>query len=469
MTNSNFQQLANFIWSVADLLRGPYRPPQYERVMLPLTVLRRFDVVLALTKDEVLKRYEALKAKNTPNIDAILNNLAKDEDGRSLGFHNHSQLDFYKLKGDPDNIGRHLEDYIQGFSENIRKIFERCEFSKEIEKLEESNRLYQVVAQFAEIDLHPKRVDNITMGLVFEDLIRRFNESANETAGDHFTPKEVIQLMVNLLLEPDTDVLTQAGVIVTICDPACGTGGMLAEAQNWIRAHNEQATVKVYGQDYNPRSYAVAASDLLIKGQKDTCQLKHTWASSDYGLSESIRDEGDIAVLRMSCIVDGRVDVSKSGMITEVDGHLLLRRNDLLFNRTNSLDQIAKVGLLDYDPDEPLTFASYLVRIRTNHRATPQYLVALLNSSLFLEFARKNAIPAIGQANLNPTRYGEIQIPLPPKAEQEEIVTFLGRDAEISTPVREHIRSSISLLKERRAALITAAVTGQIPLEEMRG
>lgn len=204
-----------------------------------------------------------------------------------------------------------------------------------------------------------------------------------------------------------------------------------------------------------------------IPAHWNTCQLKRTWASSDYGLSESIRDEGDIAVLRMSCIVDGRVDVSKSGMITEVDSHLLLRRNDLLFNRTNSLDQIAKVGLVDFDPDEPLTFASYLVRIRTNHRATPQYLVALLNSSLFLEFARKNAIPAIGQANLSPTRYGEIHIPLPPKAEQEEIITFLERDAKISTPVREHIRSSISLLKERRAALITAAVTGRIPLEDM--
>lgn len=267
--SANFQQLANFIWSVADLLRGPYRPPQYERVMLPLTVLRRFDAVLAPTKEAVLKRYEELKAKNIPNIDAILNNLAKDEDGNPLGFHNHSLLDFAKLKGDPDNIGRHLADYIAGFSENIRKIFERFEFDKEIEKLEESNRLYQVVAQFAEIDLHPRKVDNITMGLVFEDLIRRFNEAANETAGDHFTPREVIQLMVNLLLEPDTSVLTQAGVIVTICDPACGTGGMLAEAQNWIRAHNEQATVKVFGQDYNPRSYAVAASDLLIKGHKD--------------------------------------------------------------------------------------------------------------------------------------------------------------------------------------------------------
>ncbi len=279
MTPANFQQLSNFIWSVADLLRGPYRPPQYERVMLPLTVLRRFDWVLAPTKHAVLKKHADLivrnnvlkaKKKDPIDVDPILNNLAKDEEGNPLGFHNHSQLDFYKLKGDPDNIGRHLTDYINGFSENIRKIFERFEFEKEIEKLEEANRLYQVVAQFAEIDLHPKRVENITMGLVFEDLIRRFNEAANETAGDHFTPREVIRLMVNLLLEPDTKVLTQEGVIVTICDPACGTGGMLAEAQNWIRAHNEHATVKVYGQDYNPRSYAVAASDLLIKGHRDS-------------------------------------------------------------------------------------------------------------------------------------------------------------------------------------------------------
>lgn len=269
MSSVSFQPLANFIWSVADLLRGPYRPPQYERVMLPLTVLRRFDAVLEPSKESVLKRHAELTAKGQLNIDAVLNNLAKDEDGKPLGFHNHSLLDFQKLKGDPDNIGRHLADYIAGFSENIRKIFERFDFDKEIEKLEESNRLYQVVAQFAEIDLHPHKVDNITMGLVFEDLIRRFNEAANETAGDHFTPREVIQLMVNLLLEPDTSVLTQAGVIVTICDPACGTGGMLAEAQNWIRAHNGQATVKVFGQDYNPRSYAVAASDLLIKGHKD--------------------------------------------------------------------------------------------------------------------------------------------------------------------------------------------------------
>lgn len=270
MTPGNFQQLANFIWSVADLLRGPYRPPQYERVMLPLTVLRRFDAVLAPTKEKVLQRFASLEGKDPQLIDRVLNELAKDEDGKPLGFHNHSQLDFLKLKGDPDNIVQHLEQYINGFSENIRKIFDRFEFHAEIEKLAEANRLYQVVAQFVSMDLHPNRVDNITMGLVFEDLIRRFNEAANETAGDHFTPREVIRLMVNLLLEPDTKVLTQEGIIVTICDPACGTGGMLAESQNWIRAHNEEATVKVFGQDYNPRSYAVAASDLLIKGHKDS-------------------------------------------------------------------------------------------------------------------------------------------------------------------------------------------------------
>jgi type I restriction enzyme M protein len=265
----NHHELSNFIWQIADLLRGPYRPPQYERVMLPMTVLRRFDCVLEGTKQAVLKRHARLKGTKVKNFDPILNDVARDAEGKSLGFHNHSELDFQKLKGDPDNIGRHLVAYIEGFSENVRKIFERFEFEKEIEKLEEANRLYLVVSKFAEIDLHPQVVDNIAMGVIFEDLIRRFNEAANETAGDHFTPREVIRLMVNLLLEPDTRILTTDDVITTVCDPACGTGGMLAEAQNWIREHNPKAHVLVYGQDYNPRSYAVAASDLLIKGHRD--------------------------------------------------------------------------------------------------------------------------------------------------------------------------------------------------------
>lgn len=222
------------------------------------------------------------------------------------------------------------------------------------------------------------------------------------------------------------------------------------------RGLNLKAPLKDSGQDWLG----------MIPTHWDTPQLKRTWESSDYGLSESIREDGDIAVLRMSCIIDGRIDTAKSGMITEVDKSLFLKRNDLLFNRTNSLDQIAKVGLVDFDPDKPLTFASYLVRIRANHRALPDYLVMLLNSSQFLRFARKNAIPAIGQANLSPTRYGEIHIPLPPLAEQEEIVAFLRQETERASPICENISESIRLLYERRAALISAAVTGQISLEE---
>ena len=207
------QDLANFIWQIADLLRGPYRPPQYERVMLPMTVLRRFDCVLEPTKAAVVKRYQKLKEGKAKQFDAILNNVAGG--GKDLGFHNRSELDFPKLKGDPDNVGRHLTDYIAGFSENVRKIFERFEFEKEIEKLEEANRLYLIVSKFADVDLHPDRLDNIQMGLLFEDLIRRFNEAANETAGDHFTPREVIRLMVNVLLEPDEHILTTEGIITT--------------------------------------------------------------------------------------------------------------------------------------------------------------------------------------------------------------------------------------------------------------
>ncbi len=270
MTTANFQRLSNFIWSVADLLRGLYRPPQYERVMLPMTVLRRFDCVLSPTKKAVLAEYEKHKHKDSLLVEKILNERAKDENGRSLGFHNHSPFDFQSIKGDPDNMGRNLVSYIHGFSENIRKIFEYFEFEKEIERMEDVGRLYLVVSNFSNMDLHPKTVDNITMGLVFEDLIRRFNEAANETAGDHFTPREVVHLMAGLLLEPDSHVLTREGIVITVCDPACGTGGMLSEARNWIRAHNESANVHVFGQDYNPRSYAVSASDLLIKGFKES-------------------------------------------------------------------------------------------------------------------------------------------------------------------------------------------------------
>jgi type I restriction enzyme M protein len=286
MSNQIVQELSNYIWSVADLLRGPYRRPQYERVMLPMTVLRRFDYVLEATKPAVLERFEELKRTGKherlgDSIDRELNIVAGN--GTNIGFHNRSKQDFKILLGDPNNIKEHFMDYLNGFSFEVREIFRHFDFEKEIERLLEADRLFMIVREFAKMDLHPSRIKNIDMGLLFEDLIRRFNEDANETAGDHFTPREVIRLMVNLLLEPDTDILTKDFKIITIYDPTCGTGGMLSEGQNWILEHNPKANVFVYGQDYNPRSYAVAASDLLMKGnQRSHIALGNTLTNDQF-------------------------------------------------------------------------------------------------------------------------------------------------------------------------------------------
>ncbi len=252
---------SNLIWQIADLLRGPYRPPQYERVMLPMTVLRRFDCVLAPTRDTVVAEYARAKGGKLTGdaLDTKLNKVAGQH------FHNHSALDFAKLKGDPDNINKHLVSYLKGFSANVRRIFDYFEFEAEIERMHEANILFLVVSKFADVDLHPSIVPNEQMGLIFENLIRRFNELANETAGDHFTPREVIRLMVNLLFIHDDELLATAGTVRKLLDPACGTGGMLAEAQRYLREHNGEARLYGYGQDYNKRAFATAASDMLMK------------------------------------------------------------------------------------------------------------------------------------------------------------------------------------------------------------
>ena len=201
MADHNY--FANLIWQIADLLRGPYRPPQYERVMLPMTVLRRFDCVLASTKAKVLAEHARRKGGKVEGtaLDLRLNRAAGQR------FHNRSPLDFEKLKGDPDYIERHLVSYINGFSGNVRDIFEYFEFENEIERMREANILYLVVSKFSDVDLHPNTVPNEQMGLIFENLIRRFNELANETAGDHFTPREVIRLMVSILFIQDDKLL----------------------------------------------------------------------------------------------------------------------------------------------------------------------------------------------------------------------------------------------------------------------
>jgi type I restriction enzyme M protein len=258
---SNFSEKVAFIWSVADLLRGPYKPHQYGRVILPLTVLRRLDCVLEPTKAKVLEKHAALKDSKIKEPEPILNKVA------GHAFHNTSKLNFQKLKGEPDKAAQNLSHYIKSFSSKARQIFEYFEFEKEIAKLDESDRLYLVIGKFADIDLHPDAVPNHDMGLIFEDLIRRFNEASNETAGDHFTPREVIRLMVNLLFTPDSQILRTRGIVKTLYDPACGTGGMLSVAEEHLRDLNPDARLEVFGQDYNNEAFAICCSDMMIKAQ----------------------------------------------------------------------------------------------------------------------------------------------------------------------------------------------------------
>ena len=258
---NNFGEKVSFIWSVADLLRGPYRPNQFKDVMLPLTVLRRLDCVLEPTKDEVLNRMKKLEGGKVKNVEPILCRVT------GVPFYNTSRYTFEKLKGDPNNIAANLTNYIKGFSARAREIIEHFGFEDHIAKLDKADRLYLVIQRFSQIDLHPERVSNIEMGYIFEELIRRFNEASNEEAGDHFTPREVIRLMVNLLFMPDSDVLTTRGIVKTLYDPACGTGGMLSVAEDYVRELNPDAQLEVFGQDYNSQSYAICGSDMMIKGQ----------------------------------------------------------------------------------------------------------------------------------------------------------------------------------------------------------
>ena len=258
---NNFNEKANFIESVANLIRGPYRPNQYKDVMLPMTVLRRLDCVLEPTKDAVLARLKALEGGKIQNTEPILNKVA----GQS--FHNTSAFTFEKLKGDPNNIAANLTQYIKRFSSRARDIIEHFGVEEHIAKLDKADRLYLLVSKFCEIDLHPGKVPNIEMGYIFEELIRRFNEASNEAAGDHFTPREVIRLMVNLIFAPDNDVLTTKGIVKTLYDPACGTGGMLSVSEEYLRELNPDARLEIFGQDHNDQSYAVCGSDMMIKGQ----------------------------------------------------------------------------------------------------------------------------------------------------------------------------------------------------------
>jgi len=257
----NQTSLSALIWSVADLLRGNYKQSEYGRVILPFTVLRRLDCVLAPTKPAVLAEFEA-KSKAGLNPDPFLLRKAKQS------FYNTSKLDLPTLLGDQDHIRQNLYTYVQNFSPAVRDIFERFDFFTQVERLGKANLLYLVTEKFAHINLHPHEVDNAQMGLVFEELIRKFAEISNETAGEHFTPREVIRLMVNLIFIEDDDVLEPGHAVVrTIYDPTAGTGGMLSVAAEHLLQHNPDAKLVLYGQELNDESYAICKADMLIRGQ----------------------------------------------------------------------------------------------------------------------------------------------------------------------------------------------------------
>ncbi|MDE0497924.1 MAG: class I SAM-dependent DNA methyltransferase [Acidimicrobiaceae bacterium] len=259
MNAQTHSELANFIWSICNLLRGPYKRNEYRKVILPLTVLRRFDCVLADTKDDVLAA-ERLHAKQSENV---RHQLLTDAAQRP--FYNTSPFDFARLLDDPNQIAANLSAYIHQYSPNVRDVMERFDFDTHIGRMDEKDLLFQVVQRFAGLDLSPQRVDNMQMGYVFEELIRIGAEQSNEEAGEHFTPREVIRLMVSLLLSPEAD-LGKPHVVKTIYDPACGTGGMLTVAERFLRDHNADAKPHLFGQDINDESWAVCQSDMLIKG-----------------------------------------------------------------------------------------------------------------------------------------------------------------------------------------------------------
>ncbi|MEU4235548.1 class I SAM-dependent DNA methyltransferase [Nonomuraea sp. NPDC026600] len=262
--SSDHQKYASFIWSVTDLLRGTYRQPTYGKIILPFTVLRRLDGVLEPTKAAVLAKAEELRNSSLP--DGAKARILQITAGTT--FYNTSKLDFKALIGDPQNVARNLLAYIAAFSPGAVEVLENYHLDQLITQLDEAGLLYLVVAKFAEIDLHPSAVDNHQMGHILEEIIRQFFEASNETAGEHFTPREVIRLMVNLLMAPDGQDLITPGIVRTVYDPACGTGGMLTASEEHITRYNSRATVKVFGQEINSESWAICRSDMMLKGQE---------------------------------------------------------------------------------------------------------------------------------------------------------------------------------------------------------
>ena len=259
--SSNVNEKASLIWAIADKLTGVYKPHEYGEVILPLTVIRRFDCILSDTKDAVLKKYD--EVKNLPMKDVLLRSATGGK-----AFYNTSKYTFERLLDDPDNIEENFRDYLNGFSENVQDIIEKFKFDGHITTMADKGILYIVIKEFTspKANLHPDVISNLEMGYIFEEIIRRFSESHNEDAGQHYTPREVIRLMVNILFHDDNDILSGNNVVKTIYDPACGTGGMLSVSEEYLHELNAATELLAFGQELNDQTFAICKADMLIKG-----------------------------------------------------------------------------------------------------------------------------------------------------------------------------------------------------------
>lgn len=272
--SANVNEKANLIWAIADKLTGVYKPHEYGKVILPLTVIRRFDCILADTKEAVLEKHNSM-AQNLPMREVFLKKASGYE------FYNTSKYTFETLLDAPDSIEANFRNYLNGFSKNVREIIEKFKFDQEITTLAEKNLLFIVIQEFTtpKADLHPDKISNLEMGYIFEEIIRRFSEAHNEDAGQHYTPREVIELMVNILFNSDNDILTE-NVAKTLYDPACGTGGMLSVAEDYLKKINSSAKLLPFGQEINDETFAICKADMLIKGN-DADNIKNGNTLSD--------------------------------------------------------------------------------------------------------------------------------------------------------------------------------------------
>ena len=418
---------ANLIWGIAELLRGDYKQADYGKVILPLVVMRRLDQALEPTKAAVVAKAEEAESWSEQAREQMLARVAGQQ------FFNRSSLSFPQLLDDPGNIAIHLHRYVEGYSALARHAIDHFDFEAHIDRLDRSNLLYQVVARVCEVDLSPERVSNLEMGYLFEELIRRFAEQSNETAGEHFTPREVVRLMVNLLLDGDDNALSERGAIRTIFDAACGTGGMLSEGESQIRAMNDDAEVYLYGQELNPESYAICLADMLVKDKRAEYIVFGNSLSADGHGGERFH----YGIANPPFGVDwSKVEVAHGvGRLLGRDGHGLAVSQD--FMTWSCGDRLDPFFLL--------------------------YALRALRPDL-----HRLMMGSTHQTIYMPDLHA-LRIPLPPVTDQQNAVAAIRRQLAPHWSLRARIEALHSRLAEYCDALITDAATGQIDVARVSG